>query len=100
MQRKLTAQEKRKTDTTKENKPTKKTIIKKIEVQCRYVRKLTEGAVFDFMRDMEEWHRHGYYKSTKDAEKAAETLNSKDGQLIGAIPKKRVWEYRIKPKDS
>ncbi len=70
-----------------------------IEVQCRYLRKLPEGSIFDFMKSMREWHRHALYKSVKDAEKAVETLNTKDGLQIGASPKKRVYEYRIKPNE-
>ena len=85
-------------DTPEAVKPRRsKPVEKKIEVQCRYVRKLPEGSIFDFMKGMKEWHRHGFYRSVKDAEKAVDMLNKKDGLLIGASPKKRVYEYRIKP---
>ena len=97
MQRELTIQEKRKTEPATKSKPRSKPVQKKIEVQCRYVRQLPEGSVFDFMKSMKEWHRHGFYNSVKDAEKAVDMLNKKDGLLIGASPKKRVYEYRVKP---
>ena len=86
-------------DSEKESaKPRRKKPIKNtIEVQCRYLRKLPEGSIFDFMKSMREWHRHALYKSVNDAEKAVKTLNTKDGLQIGASPKKRVYEYRIKP---
>lgn len=85
-------------DATESSKPRRKNPTKNaIEVQCRYLRKLPEGAIFDFMKSMREWHRHALYKSFKDAEKAVDILNKKDGLLIGASPNKRVYEYRIKP---
>lgn len=98
MGRKLTLQEKRAKTLATKSDPPNKPESKKIEVQARYVRKLPEGSVFDFMKSMKEWRRHGYYKTIKDAEKAVEMLNNKDGLMIGASPKKRVYEYRMKPK--